>query len=122
MNYVRSLLFNFLAVFFINRAAPGLEIVYFEAVPNVITDFLFALLVAFLNASVFPFLFILELHPTKFKIAFLTCLISYGAFIVVSIVPFGVQASPLGVIIGGSFIWLVAFFTNFLEFKSFNSR
>ena len=123
MNYFRSIFFNFLAVFFINRVSPGLQIVYFEQVPNVITDLLFSLIVAFLNATVFPFLSILELNPTKFKLALFTAIISYGAFLIVSIAPFGVQVtSPIGILFAGTFIWLVAFFTNYLEFKSFNSR
>ncbi len=122
MNYFRSIFFNFLAVFFINRVSPGLQIVYFEQVPNVITDLLFSLILAFFNATVFPFLSILELNPTKCKIGLMTAIISYGAFFIVSIAPFGVQVtSPLGVLIAGTFIWLVAFFTNYLEFKSYNA-
>ncbi len=123
MNYFRSIFFNFLAVFLINRVSPGLQIVYFEQVPNVITDLLFSLIVGFLNATVFPFLSILELNPNKFKLAFFTAIISYGAFLIVSIAPFGVQVtSPLGILVAGTFIWFVAFFTNYLEFKSFNCR
>ena len=123
MNYLRSLFLNFLAVFFINRVTPGLQIAYFEEVPNVVADLLFSLLVGFLNATVFPFLMILELHPTKFKLALFTAVISYGAFLVVAVVPFGVQVtSPLGVIIGGSLLWLVAFSTNYLEFKTFTKK
>jgi uncharacterized membrane protein YvlD (DUF360 family) len=64
MNYIRSLFLNFLVVFFVDRVAPGVEISYFEQVPNVGADILFSVIVGFLNASVFPFFVILELELT----------------------------------------------------------
>ncbi len=117
MNYLRSLFLNFLVVFFVDRMGPGIRIDYYEQVPNIGADILFSLILGFLNASVFPFLFILELNPTKLKIGILTFIISYTAFIVIAIIPFGVRVeSVTGVIIGGFIVWVMAFFTNSLEF------
>jgi len=118
MNYFRSFLLNALIVFFIDRISPGIEITYYEQVPNIGADLLFAMITGFLNASVFPFLAILDLNPTKLKIGIITAIISYSCFIVISIVPFGVNVvSPIGVLFGGTVVWAVAFIANILEFK-----
>ncbi len=120
MNYLRSLFLNFLVVFFVDRVSPGVEIIYFEQIPDIGADILFSVLVGFLNASIFPFLMILELNPGKMKIALMTFCISYGAFIVISMIPFGIQVtSSIGVIIGGTLVWVVAFFTNYMELKHY---
>lgn len=120
MNYVRSLFLNFLIVFFIDRVCPGVEVQNFENVPNIGADILFALIVGFLNASVFFFLALLELLITNFKMGLITFIISFGAFIAIAIIPFGVRVvNPLGVIVGGLVVWLVAFMTNHLEWKHY---
>ena len=117
MNYLRSLLFNFLVVFFVNRVAPGLSIAYYQNVPDIGDDLLFSAVVGFFNASVFPLLAVLEWHPTNLKIALGTFVISYGAFLLIYAIPFGVSVtSPLGVFSGGSLVWIAAFITNHLEF------
>lgn len=118
MNYFRSLLLNFLIVFFVDRVAPGVEISYYEQVPNIGADILFSALVGFFNASVFPFFAILELQTTNFKLALITGFISYLSFILIAIFPFGVSVvNPLGVIVGGTAVWIVAYITNHLEYK-----
>ena len=127
MNYLRSIFFNFLVVFFVDRIGPGMNISYYENVPNIGADVLFSAVVGIINASVFPLLFILELQPTVLKIGIITFLISYGAFITIAIVPFGVRVETLtGVIVGGFIVWAMAFFTNYLEFdrdmKNFGSK
>jgi uncharacterized membrane protein YvlD (DUF360 family) len=117
MNYLRSLFLNFLVVFFVDRMGPGMSIDSYEQVPNIGADILFSAILGFLNASVFPFFFILELKPTKLKIGIITFIISYAAFIVIAIIPFGVRVeSATGVIVGGLIVWAMAFFTNSLEF------
>lgn len=118
MNYLRSLLFNFLMVFFVDRISPGVQISYYQEVPDIGDDILFSLIVGFLNASVFPFLAILELRPSNLKIAIGTFVISYGAFLLIQAIPFGiVVTSPIGVLFGGTLVWAAAFTTNHLEFK-----
>lgn len=120
MNYVRSFFLNFLIVFFVDRVAPGVEVTTFENVPNIGADILFSLIVGFLNASVFFFLVILELAITNLKLAIFTFIISFSAFIIIAIVPFGVRVvNPWGVIIGGFVVWAVAFLSNHLEWKHY---
>lgn len=116
MTYFISWFLNFLAVFFIARIAPGIEISLYQKVPNIGGSLLFALIIGFLNASVFPALFIFEVAPSKTKIAVITALISFLAFIFVAFVPFGVRVlNGFGILLGGSIVWGVAFLTNYFE-------
>jgi uncharacterized membrane protein YvlD (DUF360 family) len=120
MNYLRSLFLNFLVVFFVDRMVPGIQVNNFENVPNIGADILFSLVVGFLNASIFFFLVILDLDITKLRLALLSFVISFGAFIVIAIIPFGVQVINVwGVIIGGGIVWAVAYFSNELEWKHY---
>jgi len=120
MNYLRSLFLNFLVVFFVDRVAPGVEISYYEQVPNIGADILFSLIVGFLNASIFFFLALLEIKITRFKLALFSFVISFAAFIAIAIFPFGVQVvNAWGVIIGGGVVWAVAYVSNYLEWQHY---
>lgn len=120
MNYVRSFFLNFLVVFFIDRVAPGVEIESFEQVPNIGADILFSLIIGFLNSSIFFFLALLELSITNLRMAIMSFIISFGAFLIIAIIPFGVRVvNPWGVIIGGGVVWAVAVLTNHLEWKHY---
>ena len=119
MTYLRSLFFNFLIVFFVDRMIPGIQVQTFEQVPNIGADLLFSLIVGFLNASVFPFLVVLEMDPSIRKILWMTFFISFIPFGIIAAVPFGVQVLNFGgFLFGGLLVWAGAFFTNFLERKS----
>lgn len=118
MSYLRSLFFNFLVVFFVDRMIPGMQITYFEQVPNIGADFLFSGILGFLNASVYPFFQILELQVRSFKLAVFNFFITFSAFGAISVFPFGVQViNPWGFFLGGSIVFGVAFFTNYLEWQ-----
>ena len=118
MTYLRSFLVNFLFVFFIDRVSPGIEIIYFEQVPDIGADLLFSILAGFLNASVYPFFSLLELPVSKMKIAIITFVITFALFGIISIVPFGVRiVNPAGLFVGGTLVWIVAYISNYLEWK-----
>ncbi len=123
MNYARSFFLNFLIVFFIDRVAPGVEIANFENVPNIGADILFSLIIGFLNSSIFFFLALLELSITNLRMAIMSFIVSFGAFLVIAIIPFGVRVvNPWGVIIGGGVVWAIAVLTNHLEWKHYASQ
>ena len=116
MTYFISLFINFLAVFFITRIAPGIEIGSYQKVPNLGAVLIFSFIVGFFNASVFAALFIFSLTPSRMKIAILTGIISFLGFFVITLFPFGVHiVSPMGMVIGAGFVWIVAFLSNYLE-------
>jgi hypothetical protein len=116
VTYLRSLFFNFLVVFFVDRVIPGLEISSFEDVPNIGADILFSLIVGFFNASIFPFLALMEAEVTQVKLVVISGVISFGAFAVISFIPFGIKVlNPLGFFLGGTIVWFVAYISNYLE-------
>jgi uncharacterized membrane protein YvlD (DUF360 family) len=120
MNYLRSLFLNFLVVFFVDRVAPGVEISFYEQVPNIGADILFSLIVGFLNASIFFFLVLMEINITNLKLGLFSFVISFASFLAIAIFPFGVEVvSAWGVIVGGGIVWAVAFTSNYLEWQHY---
>ena len=116
MNYYFSLFVNFLAVFFLTRYAPGVAAAYSET-SSLGSDLLFAAIIAFFNASVCPFLILIEVLPTRIKLAILTAIVSFGGFTLIAIIPYGFQPDVGGVVFGGGLTWLVAFLTNYFELR-----
>lgn len=118
MNYLRSLFLNFLVVFFVDRVAPGVEVIAYEQVPNIGADLLFAAVVGFLNASIFFFLALLEIPITRLKLALFTAAISFLPFVIIAVIPFGVRVvNGWGVVVGGGIVWCAAYITNYLEWR-----
>lgn len=123
MTYLRSLFLNFLIVFFVDRAAPGIEITEFEQVPNIWADLLFSIVVGFLNGSIFPLLYLLEIKVTVLRLALSSFIVTFASFGAISIFPFGVRVvSPWGFIVGGGIVWIAAVFSNYLEWRHSNPR
>lgn len=123
MSYFRSFFVNFLVVFLANKISPGIQVIYFDQLPDVITDIVFSLFVGFFNASIFPLLTILELTVTKARLVVLTLIVSYGAYLLTLIFPFGIQLTGAsGIIVGATFVWIGAYCTNFFEWKAYKNR
>ena len=86
--------------------------------PNIGADILFALIVGFLNASIFPFHAIMEIPFSIPRLALFSGIISFGAFTVIAIVPFGVHVVNFsGVLVGGFVVWAVSCLCNYLEWR-----
>lgn len=118
MTYLRSLFINFLVVFFANKVVPGVEISTYQDVPNIGADILFSAIVGFLNSAIFPGLFILNLKPTLLKMGVIGFVISFGSYLMLSMMSFGVQIlSAGGVIFAGLLVFIGSFITNYLEYK-----
>lgn len=120
MTYLRSLFLNFLIVFFAARVVPGIQIQFFENVPNIGADIVFASVVGFFNSIIVPVMVGLNVRVTNLKILIFSFLVSFLGFFLIGIFNFGVKASFSGVIFGGLLVGVCSFFTNFLEFKHLN--
>ena len=120
MTYFKSLLFNFLCVFFVNHVIPGVEIDYYSKIPEIKGDLVFSFCLGFICSLVFPALKYLKLKPSHFKIGFITFIISFGAYGVVNILPVGVRiTTPTAFIWSGLIVWFGAYLTNHLEFSKY---
>ena len=105
-------------MFFANKVVPGVEISTYQDVPNIGADILFSAIVGFLNSAIFPGLFILNLKPTLLKMGVIGFVISFGSYLMLSMMSFGVQIlSAGGVIFAGLLVFIGSFITNYLEYK-----
>lgn len=120
MTYFKSLLLNFLAVFFVNHVIPGVDIGYYTKLPEIKGDFIFAFGVGFLSSLVFPVLKLLPIKPSHFKIGLVTFFISFGAYSIVNILPVDIRVDHRGAFIWcGLIVWFCAYLTNSLEYNAY---
>jgi uncharacterized membrane protein YvlD (DUF360 family) len=120
MTYILSLFLNIISVLLIDRYLPGIAIVEKGAF---FTDVLFALIVGFLNASVFPFLLLLGIFPSKLKLAVMNGIISYGAMILAAnMALLGIDVDAGGAVFGGGLLWLVSYLINHWEQERWHDR
>jgi hypothetical protein len=117
MTYLRSLIINILIVFFINNVIPGIDVHYFENVPNIGADLLFSLIVGGLNSLIFPVLIGIETKIDLKKIAIISFVISFLSYIIIGVFDIGIKANAFAVVVAGLVVFLVSTFTNYLEFK-----
>jgi uncharacterized membrane protein YvlD (DUF360 family) len=61
---------------------PGIEVKYFESVPNIGADILFSFIVGLLNSLIFPIFVLFAIKPSFLRIYI-------GAFIIISISDIG---------------------------------
>jgi uncharacterized membrane protein YvlD (DUF360 family) len=117
MTYFRSFILNFLAVLFIAHFAPGIATPYHESGSSFFADVFFAVIVGFLNTLIFPVLIFLEIYPTKVLLALFGAIVSFASFTVIAILPYGMDVDAAGVLVGGLFVWMVSFVTNYLDLR-----
>ena len=118
MTYLRSLFLNFLIVFFINNVMPGIKITNFENVPNIGYDIMFAVIVGFLNASVFLVVILFEIKHVLQVIVSIAFLISFLSYGIIAYFDFGIKVTTFSAFFWSALIvFLVSVFSNHLEYK-----
>ena len=120
MTYFKSLLTNFLAVFFVDHIIPGIDIAYYSKLPHIGGDLIFSFGVGFLNSLIFPVLKHFTTKPTHFKIGIISLIISFLSYSLVNILPVDIKVTSAGGYIWSILIiWGVSYFTNHLEFRKY---
>lgn len=123
MTFLRSLFLNFLIVFFVDRVIPGIEVVNFEGVPDVVDDIIFASIVALLNSCIYPALYMIDVKATLLRMGICAFVISFGAFFTLMHVQIGVSATTYGgVFFAGLIVFAMSLFTNVLEQKHYHFK
>jgi len=118
MTYLKSLLINFLTVFFANYLLPGIEMTRHTKLPHVEGALIFAAAVGLVNSLIVPFLSFLKIPPSHFKIGLTSFVISFGAYALVNLLPLGIKVeSAKGFFWAAGVVWAVSFFTNYLAFR-----
>jgi len=116
MTYFKSLIINFLTVFFVNHVIPNVEIDYYTKLPHVGGDLIFAFGLGFVNSLIYPAIILFKVKPTHFKVGLISFLISFGGYSIVNILPVGVKITSPGAYIWTALVvWFVAYLTNHIE-------
>jgi len=120
MTYFKSLIINFLTVFFVNHVIPNVEISYYSKLPHIGGDLIFAFSVGFLNSLIYPAIVFLKIKPSHFKVGLSSFIISFASYSIVNILPVGIRITSPGAYIWTSLIvWFVSYLTNHLELKRY---
>lgn len=120
MSYLKSLIINFLAVFFINHVIPDVEIDYYSKLPHIGGDIIFSLALGFANSLIYPIIVLFRVKPTHFKVGLSSFFICFGAYSIVNLLPVGIKVtSAVAYIWCAVIIWLISYLTNHLELRRY---
>ena len=123
ITYFRSLVFNFLVVFFVNHVIPGITMAEYTKLPHIKGEFIFSFAMGLLLSLVYPVLHRFHLKPSYFKIGVITLAISVIGYGIVSFLPLGIQVSKFGTYIWCVLIvWFFSYMTNYFPCKQYLSE
>ncbi len=120
VQYLKSLFFNFLTVFFANHILSGIDVSNPTKLPHVGGDMIFAFALGILNASIFPILKLTRHHLSAAAIAVVSILLNFTAYALIKFLPAGIEISSIeGYFFGSLMVSLGSFLTNYVEMKHF---
>lgn len=118
MNYIKSLFFNFLTVFFANHILPGIEVVNQTKLPHLGGDLPFAAALGFINSLIYPILKLVDRQTSAPRIGMLALVVNFAAYAFLKLMPVGIHISTVeGYILAAFVTSLGSFLTNFLEMR-----
>jgi putative membrane protein len=118
MNYLKTLVINFLVVFFANHILPGIEVMSSTKIPNIGSDLIFAFVLGLLNSLIYPVLKLIHQEITVLKIALVALILNFGAYAVIKLAHMGINVTSVeGYIFASVAVTLGGFLTNYFEMK-----
>jgi hypothetical protein len=119
MNYLKSLFFNFLIVFFADHTLPGIETVAQAKLPHLGGDLLFALGLGFLNSLIYPILKFTGRIRCIPHIALAAIVLNFVSYAILKILPIGIHITSLqGYFLGVLVVSIGSFILNFFEMRA----
>jgi hypothetical protein len=113
--FIVCFFFNFVFVMIANRISPGIVITDYENVVNIGADLMYAFFIGLFNSLIVPICIALNVVPTIRKIIIFVSIISFGSYIIISLIDYGIKVSAFyGVIIAGLIVSLGSIVTNLL--------
>ncbi|HSW72866.1 MAG TPA: phage holin family protein [Chlamydiales bacterium] len=120
MGFLKSLLYNFLCVFFVNHLVPDIVVASYAKLPHIEGAIIFAFSVGIINSAVFPLLRLFQVPVSYLKIGIITCIISFAAYSIVNLLPIGIKVISIkGFLISACIVWIVAYLTNHMQFSKY---
>ncbi|EKE08529.1 MAG: hypothetical protein ACD_17C00118G0005 [uncultured bacterium] len=119
MVYLKSLVMNFLLIFFANHVIPGTMIVYPTKLPHIGGDVMFAASLAVLNMLVYPVLRLLQKEVGEVKVAIACLILNFVAYAVIKLIPSsGIKIMTIqGYVILAFVVTVIGFLSNYFEMK-----
>ena len=119
MIYLKSLVINFLIIFFANHILPGINVINQTKLPHIGGDLIFAVALGFLNMLIFPVLRLILREVNWIKSAFLAIILNFVVYAIVKIVPpIGIKITSVqGYVVASLVVAVGSFITNFYEMK-----
>ena len=119
MNYLKSLFFNFLTVFFSNHILPGIDVINQTKLPHLGSDLLFAVILGLLNSLIFPVFKALHRPITISRIILTAIILNFAVYAILKVLPLGIHiASVEGYLLASFVVTLGSILTNFMELKA----
>jgi hypothetical protein len=117
MNYLKSLVINFLIVFFANHVIPGIEAEQTK-IPHLGGDLIFAFLLGLLNSLIYLSFKLIRREASALKIGLIALILNFAAYGIVKLLPIGlVVTSVEGYIFASATVSLGSFLLNYFEMK-----
>lgn len=117
MNYLKTLVINFLVVFFADHILPGILVKDQTKLPHIGGDLIMAVVLGILNTLIYPVLRLIG-HVSALKIALVSIILNFAAYALVKLLPIGIAVTNVeGYIFASAVVSIGSFLTNFLEMK-----
>lgn len=117
MYYLKTLFFNFFAVFFANHILPGIVVADQTKLPHIGGDLIFAIGLGFVNSLIYPVLKLLN-QSSLLKIGGLALVVNFIAYAALKLLPIGIHITTLkGYLAAAILVSIGSFVINFLEMK-----
>jgi len=118
MNYLKSLFFCFLIVFFANHILPGIEVSRVSKLPHFKADLLFPLCLGLVNSLIYPILKFFNQRVAWFHMAALALVLNFVVYAILKIFPIGIEIVTLEGYLSVSIVVSIgSFIMNYLEMR-----
>ena len=119
MNYLKSLFYNFLTIFFANHILPGVEVTSPTRLPHLGGDLPFALALGFLNSLIVPILKLVDQRLSLLRIGMIALILNFTSYALLQILPIGIHISSIeGYLFAALSVSIGSFLTNYLEMNA----
>ena len=123
MLFFKSLLTNFLAVFFVNYLLPNIEIRSITKLPHIRGDLIFPFALALINSLIYPLLRLFSERISLFKIAIISFIVTLSAYLSLHFLPAGITLTRIDSYVWSVLIvWAISFLTSYLERKKYSKQ
>ena len=124
VQYLKSLFFNFLTVFFANHIFSGIEVTSQTKLPHIGGDLIFAGILGLLNSLIFPVLRMVDRRVSLLRILLFSVILNFSAYAILKLISsIGIKVLSIeGYMIASGVVSLGSFLTNYLEMKHCENR